>query len=123
MPRPKKTPRQPAPDMEARFIDGDSREELVAKVREKLGDSAKDMHFFFGAFERFQKGTYERQGYTPVLVDGKQIYDGDDPLLMIPEKRFNSHVRAAGLQSRKWCGKASRGELEASPRQGGVPEE
>lgn len=72
--------------MERLYLDRPSTpEQLDALLRPRLGQKLDGKRLFCGDAAKFDKGQYQQKGYEPVVVDGKHVYLGDDPLLMIAE--------------------------------------
>jgi predicted AlkP superfamily pyrophosphatase or phosphodiesterase len=85
-------PRKIAPAVEVVTVRRDEREVIVEKMKKKLGDKSKGMHFFFGDANIAKTGRYDDEGYVACGVDHK-----GDPLFMRPMRLHTDHItKAAG---------------------------
>ena len=85
---------KPAPDVKVcNDITLDPGAVLIEQAKAKLGEKARNMHFFLSDGAK-PAGYYERQGYVPVwtaLGEAKESWcDRGDPLLMRPQAKFDA---------------------------------
>lgn len=92
-------PRKVVPTITVKEAHVDERTALVERTKQKLGDKARGMHFFYGDKNIAATGRYEDEGYVAVEVDGAQPHHRGDPLFMRPDGMHKAHLEEAASES------------------------
>jgi len=108
------SPRKVAPVATVMKPYSDPRRVMVEHAKEKLGDKAEGMTFFFGDRQKAENGDYAEQGYIKVILPGRKDQEkhNGDPLFMRPEKHLMEHLSDAAATSTQMAQAAKNAESE-----------